>query len=189
MKRKLIAVVVSMLVAAVAAAQERVPVPIADHNVPSVLCPHPIVQDIKGEASLPTQDPSDLPASLIPLTAHSVWSQTVINKAFAHTFHFRPQGECCVWTSGTLTMEVKALQGGPAGSATSANDGVTVFSNQVKVPPQISPWSAGVATGATKTLTFNIPASVLAFGKVSFYVEDDTAVLWAHLHLEGCCIR
>ncbi|HEX7191141.1 MAG TPA: hypothetical protein VF381_06155 [Thermoanaerobaculia bacterium] len=182
MKRKLIAVVLCVLATA-AVAQERVPVQ------PPVFCPHPIVLDIQGEKSPPTQDPADLPASIIPLTAGSVWNQTAINKSFADTFHFKLPGECCVWTKGTLTIEVKALQGGPAGSSTSANDGVTVFSNKVMIPPQASPWSAGVATGATKTLTFNIPAPALAHGEVSFYVEDDTAVVWAHLHLEGCCIH
>jgi hypothetical protein len=188
MKRKLYAVVVLMFVAAVAAAQA----PATTGRPPGrpvIMCPRTIVLDIQGEKSPAVQDSSDLPANLIPLTAGSVWNQTAVNKGFAHTFHFKPEGECCVWTTGTLTMEVKALQGGPGGSPTSANDGVTVFSNKVIVPPQVSPWSAGVATGATKTLTFNIPAAALALGKVSFYVEDDTAVVWAHLHLEGCCIR
>lgn len=190
MKGKLIAAVVSLFFAAVAFAQA--PAAVSEETYsgkPVVSCPRPIVLDIQGEKTPPTQDPSDLPANLIPLTAGSAWNQTAINKAFGDTFHFRPPGECCVWTKGTLTMEVKALQGGPAKSSTSANDGVTVYSNKVVVPPQVSPWITGVATGATKTLTFNIPASALALGKISFYVEDDTAVVWAHLHLEGCCIR
>jgi len=187
MKQKLFAVVVLTFVAAVAAAQ-----PATDGRgpvKPAMLCPRPVVIDIQGEKTPPVQDPTDLPANLIPLTAGSVWNQTAINKGFAHTFHFKPQGECCIWTTATLTMEVKALQGGPPKSATSANDGVTVFSNKVEVPSGVAPWIGGVATGATKTLTFNIPASALALGKVSFYVEDDTAVVWAHLHLEECCIR
>jgi hypothetical protein len=189
MKRIVIAVVTLFFIAGALAAQ----VPNAGEGTypgrPVVMCPRPVSLDIQGEKSPPTQDPTDLPANLIPLTAGSIWNQTAINKGFANTFHFRPPGECCVWTKGTLTMKVKALQGGGSGSPTSANDGVTVFSNKVIVPPQVSPWSSGVATGATKTLTFNIPTSALALGKVSCYVEDDTAVVWAHLHLEGCCIR
>lgn len=189
MKGKLIAIVVSMFVAAIAAAQIAVPVPKNDQEIPRVLCPHPIVLDIQGEKSAPTQDPADLPANLIPLTAGSQWNQTAINKSFADTFHFPMEKQCCAWTKGTLTIEVKALQTGAAGTSTSANDGVTVYSNKVIVPPQVSPWSSGVTAGATKTLTWNVPASALALGRISFYVEDDTAVVWAHLHLEGCCIR
>ena len=181
MKRRLNLLVLSVLVATVAAAQERMP-------APQVYCPHPIVLDIKGESSPPTQDPADLPANLIPLTAGSVWNQTAIDKAFAHTFHFKLPGECCIWTKGTLTMEVKALESGP-NKSTSVNDGVTVFGNKVIVPPQVSPWTTAVHAGDTRPLNFNIPAGVLAHGMVSFYVEDDTAVVWAHLHLEGCCIH
>jgi hypothetical protein len=183
MKRNAIAVALSLLAGAAALAQ--VPAPLPSRGM---MCPHPTVRDIKGEISPPVQDPSDLPANLIPLTAGSTWNQTAINKGFAHTFHFK-MDVCCAWSSGTLTMEVKALQGGGAGTSSSANDGVSVFSNKVVVPPQASPWSSGVQTGATKTLTFQIPASALARDMVSFYVEDDTAVVWAHLHLEGCCIR
>ena len=179
MKGKLIAVVVSMFVAVVAAGQEP----------PRVFCPHPIVLDIQAEKSAPTQDPLDLPANLIPLTAGSVWNQTAINKAFGDTIHFPMKEQCCVWTKGTLTIEVKALQSGGPGTSTSANDGVTVYSNKIIVPPQVSPWSGGVTAGQTKNLTWNIPASALALGKISIYVEDDTAVVWAHVHLEGCCIR
>ncbi|HEX3581770.1 MAG TPA: hypothetical protein VH087_08400 [Thermoanaerobaculia bacterium] len=188
MKRNFIAIAVSMLVAAAAAAQMPAPVPRFDPEPPHVLCPHPIVLDIQGEKSAPAQDPTDLPAALIPLTAGSQWNQTAINKAFADTFHFPMDKQCCAWTKGTLTMQVKALQSGPS-TSTSVNDAVTVYSNKVAVPPQAVPWTTSVTAGQTKTLTFNIPASALALGKVSFYVEDDTAVVWAHLHLEGCCIR
>jgi len=154
---------------------------------PAVTCPHPITLDIQGEKSAPTPDPADLPAGAV--ATGSVWNQTAVNKHFAHTFHFKKEGECCAWTKGTLTMEVKALEGGPAKSPTSANDAVSVYSNKVLVPPEVSPWINGVSTGNTTTLTWNIPVSVLNRGEVSIYVEDDTAVVWAHLHLEECCIR
>ena len=192
MKRNLVAVVVSILVAAAALAQTP---PISEATAPppglsrvAVLCPHPIVLDIQAEKSAPTQDPMDLPGNLIPITAGSVWNQTAINKGFADTIRFPMDKQCCAWTKGTLTIEVKALQSGPS-TSTSVNDGVTVFSNKLVVPPQVTPWTTTVTAGQTKTLMWNLPASALALGKISFYVEDDTAVVWAHLHVEGCCIK
>ena len=92
-------------------------------------------------------------------------------------------------TSGTLRVNVKALQGGPRGSATSANDSISIISGGVVVSQQ-SPWyTTGVATGATATLTFTIPANILAKGEFSLYAEDDTAVVSAHLTLSGCCLK
>ena len=189
MKWKLTAVVVSMFAAVVAVAQSSSRAAEETYSPRAVvMCPHPIVRDIKGEATPPTQDPTDLPANLIPLTAGSVWNQTAVNKGFADTFHFPLDEKCCVWTKGVLTIEIKALQSGPS-TATSVNDGVNVYSNKLVVPPPVTPWTTSVLAGQTKTLTFNLPASALALGKISFYVEDDTAVVWAHLHLEGCCVR
>jgi len=165
----------------IAAQQER----IAESR--PVLCPSPINVVLKGTASAPAPDPVDLPASFA--VTGSQWNQTAINKHFGHTFRFASYGkECCVITSGTLTVTVKALEGGPRGSSTSANDSVNVISHGTTVSQQ-SPWLNGVSTGATQTLTFSIPANVLATGQVSFYVQDDTAVVSADLRLEGCCIR
>ena len=126
-----------------------------------VPCPRPVSQVIQGASSAPTPDASDLPPNTA-LTGYA-WNQTARDKVFAHTFHFAKE-VCCLMTRGTLVVTVKALDSGPAGSATSAN-------------------------GATKVLTFTVPASALSLGRVSLLAQDDTAIVSADLRLEGCCIR
>lgn len=154
---------------------------------PPVPCPHPITITINAGSAPPTPDPADFAAG--SNVAGSVWNQTATDKHFGHTFHFPAPGkECCIMTSGTLRVTVKALQGGPKGSPTSANDSVNVMSSGVGFGQQ-SPWLNGVVTGATTTLTFPIPANILAKGQFSLYVQDDTAVVSAQLVLTGCCLK
>ena len=152
-----------------------------------VLCPHPITVHLSGGPSGPaTPILSQFPANVRPLIGGSVWNQTAADKQFGHTFRFNPMTkECCAMTSGLLTLHLKALVGGSG--ATSANDGVNVFVGGVQIGAQ-TPWTSTVVTGATRTMTFQITANNLTSGFVSFYVEDDTAVVSAELDLTGCCI-
>ncbi len=154
---------------------------------PPAPCPHPVTITINAGSAAPAPDLTQFPAG--SNVAGSVWNQTAINKHFGHTFHFPAPGrECCIMTSATLRVTIKALQGGRKGSPTSANDSISILSGGVSVLQQ-SPWLNGVATGATTTLSFNIPASVLATGQFSLYAEDDTAVVSATLVLTGCCLK
>ncbi len=115
----------------------------------------------------------------------STFGHTQVNKSFGHTFSFKPPSECCVYTRGTLTVDIKALSSGPPGSATAANDGMSLQSGGIPVGASVSPWSAGVVAGALKTVTFSVPANVIATGMVSFFVQDDTSVIKAVLTLGG----
>src|SRR5258706_588232 len=89
-----------------------------------------------------------------------------------NTIHFpAPPRECCLMTSGKLTIRVKALQGGPKASSTSANDGFTLISHGLSISGQ-APWNTtGVATGTVATLTFVVPPNVLSQGMVTIYGE------------------
>lgn len=117
----------------------------------------------------------------------STFGHTQVNKSFGHTFSFKKPSECCVYTSGTLTVDIKALSSGPPGSSTSANDGMALMSGGAAVAASQTPWSAptGVIANALKTITFTVPANVIATGMVSFFVQDDTSVLKAVLTLGG----
>ena len=180
--KKVLAVIVFAAAATALSAQEA--------RIDAVPCPHPIHTVIKADQHPPTPDPADFGPKLAPLVQGSQWNQTAINKAFGTTFHFPHEGECCVWTRGTLVITIKALQGGPKGSPTSANDGIDIISGGSSVPSLGQPaWPGGATTGQTRIVTINIPANILANGKFSLYVEDDTAVLSATLTLEGCCLR
>ena len=165
---------------------------------PPVPCPHPVSLTLNAPGTPPTPptpDPLDFAPTLTAAVTGSQWNQTAINKSFGHTFHFpMPNGnECCLMTTGTLQVKVKCLQSGGANTSTSGNDDIEL----VKAPgvpvtgfaKRIWPQPKGCVAGAVTTVTFTgIPASVLSTGRVSFFVEDDTAVLGATLTLHGCCL-
>src|SRR5688572_20714269 len=129
-------------------------------------CPHPYSQTLNGGPTGPSSFvAAEFPANLQSGITGSVWSQTQADKHFAHTFRIPGKGECCIATSATLTVTLKALIGGGAGSPTSVNDAVHVFSGGAIVPGlSQQPWLSGVATNATTTVTIQIPANVLATG-------------------------
>ena len=120
------------------------------------------------------------------------FNETQPNKHFAYTFQFKPgKGECCQFNEGKLTVTYKALQGGGPNSASSANDDACLVHNGAVVGTGGCPriWPGGVQTGATKPVTYSVPASVIASGHVSLYAEDDTAVVSAVLEFTGCCVE
>lgn len=185
MKKVLVSAVLFTALAAPLAAQEEERKP-----GPPMPCPHPVIVTIKAETHPPTPDPADFGPKLAPLVAGSQWNQTAIDKAFGTTFHFPGEAKCCAWTKGTLVVTVKALQSGKPGSSTSANDDIDIISGGSPVPGlgrRI--WPSGATAGSSTTIPINIPANILDKGEFSLYVEDDTAVLSAHLTLEGCCLR
>jgi hypothetical protein len=177
------AFVVVLLIVSSAMAQEL-------RTGPPVPCPHPVSLVLHAPPpSPPTRDPGDFSGTLGTATNGSVWNQTQVNKGFGYSFQL-PKKECCIFTQGTLVVTVKALQGGPKGSPTSANDAVEVVHNGASVPgAAVQPFINGCTTGQTTTVTINVPANILATGIVSLYVEDDTAVISAELRLQGCCIK
>lgn len=184
MKRLITAAAITLFVIAEMSAQEMAPRG-ADYPV---ACPHPINTTIKG-ASPAAPDPADF-GSLYHAVRGSQWNQTVADKAFGTTFRLPPTpGSCCVWTSATVVLTIKALQGGAFNTASSGNDGVNIISHGVSVAG-VTPWPNGATTGETKSLTIRVPASVLASrNEFSLYVQDDTAVLDATVRFEGCCIK
>jgi hypothetical protein len=182
MKKSLITNVLVLCLAAGAAwAQEIRP------SATEVTCPYPITVHLSaGGSGSASPVLSEFPANIRPLIGGSVWNQTGTDKQFGHTFRFNPlTKECCAMTSGTLTVHLKALQGGPG--PTSANDGFNVFVGGVQIGGQ-TPWTPSVVTGATTTIAIPITANHLTSGFVSFYVQDDTAVISAELDLTGCCV-
>jgi hypothetical protein len=185
MKNSLItnALLVVWLAAGTASAQEVRP------STEPVACPVPITVHLSVGPSGPAAPVlSQFPAGIRPLIGGSVWNQTGADKQFGHTFRFNPlTKECCAMTGGTLTLHLKALVSGPSKSS-SVNDGVNVYVGGVAIGGQ-TPWTTSVVAGATTTIHIPITANNLTSGFVSFYVQDDTAVVSAELDLTGCCIR
>jgi len=157
-----------------------------------VLCPFPITRTLSAPPpAQPTPNPIDFTGTLATAVAGSVWNQTALNHGFGHSFSIPDLSkECCVWTKATLIVKVKALQAGAADSPSSANDWVQLVYHGASVPGSgQKPFAGGATLGQTQTVTINVPQNILNSGIVSFYVQDDTAVLSAELRLEGCCIR
>jgi len=153
-----------------------------------VPCPFPTKLTIPTGRT-PTPVPAQFPPSFQPNLAGSMFNQTAADKHFGHTFTVPVQPRvCCLWNSGVLTVTIKALQSGSAHGAASANDAVHVVNAGAIVASQ-QPWlTTGVTAGTVTTVTFPIPANVLNTGMVSFYVQDDSAVVSASLTVEGCCL-
>jgi hypothetical protein len=184
MKRLITAAVITLSFTAAMTAQE-----VASRGADfTVACPHPISTTIKG-ANPPAPDPADF-GSLYHAVQGSHWNQTVADKAFGTTFRLPPTpGSCCVWTSATVVLTIKALQGGAFNTPSSGNDGVNIISHGVGVA-SVTPWPNGATTGETKSITITVPASVLASrNEFSLYVQDDTAVLDAVVRFQGCCVK
>lgn len=182
------ALVVSQPLFAQEALQRR---PVPDVAVKPVPCPHPYARTLTGGSGASTPVLSEFPATYHAAIAGSTWNQTQTDKHFAHTFRFPSPGECCIATGATLRVTIKALNSGQPGGSAANNDAVHVFSGGAVVPGlSQQPWlTSGVSAGTVTTVTFQIPANVLATGMVSFYVQDDTAVQSAQLELTGCCLR
>lgn len=189
----LTAIITVLLSAPLMAQDERAPGLRADARKlavsPQPACPNPVKLTIPGPPAAPAVVLAELPASWQSAVAGSVWNQTAADKHFAHTFKFPSPRECCLMSSGVLTVTIKALQTAPPNSSASGNDAVHVASNGAVVASK-QPWlTTGVTAGTQTTVTFPIPANVLSRGLVSFYVQDDSAVVAASLTVEGCCIN
>lgn len=125
--------------------------------------------------------------------AGSVFNQTQSNKHFGHTFQFKAgEGACCQANPGVLTVTYRALTNGTSNkTADAGNDGGGPVRNGVALGGSYGYiWPAtGVTAGQTVTKSYQIPASWIASGRVSFMAQDDTAVVKATLTVSGCCVH
>ena len=182
----IVALAPAATVAQTEAGRTAVPLVLPGSSMP---CPQPISLKLTrgGPGVHPAQpDPADFGNS-----PGGSYNQTSINQWFRDTFHFQTShSKCCQFKDGKLTVTFKALQGGPANSPTSANDDAGVWYNNAPLPGSNGRIFPGaVPTGAVTTITYNVPAGIIASGKVSFFAEDDTAIQSATLEISGCCLE
>lgn len=186
--RKILGVVCILFTAfgAFAQPQERV----AGPGGPAFPCPHPVNNLTINNGPTPTPVQTEFPAALTwSAISGSVFNQTAQDTHFGHTITFPGERQCCLMTKGQLTVTIKALNSGPANSSTAANDAVhVVIGGAVKYSKQ--PWlTTGVTAGTVLPVVFPLTAADLANGRISIYVQDDTAVTSVQLVVSGCCIR
>lgn len=142
------------------------------------LCSNPLTHTLS--ASHPGWFPQDFPSTLQGPSA--TLNDSRVDLPYKHTFRWKPRAACEL-TSAVLSVNVKAN-----GSSLANNDTISVVHDTAYLFHQ-SIWNGVV--GAPKTITWPLSAAALANAaadrRVSFYVQDDTAVVSATLQLNWCC--
>jgi hypothetical protein len=157
-------------------------------------CPNPRRINLTQSSGAATPVMADFPKGLCPGGIEPNFGGTKVDRCFIHTFSFPPPSElCCQCVEGkgnTLTLKLRVLLGGPAGSSTAANDQFAIYSNGSFVTGTNQPlYSGSVTTGQVVTKTIALKCSWLNNNRLSFLTQDDTAVLSATLNLNTCCVK
>jgi len=154
-------------------------------------CPHPMNDSLV--MSTPTPYQQDFSAASWSAPRAGVGSG-LDNHQFLQTFRWDSR-TCCQVLSATLTVRLKAIDGASSRAASDAgNDALGIARNGVGVPASGTGyiWPIPSAAGATitKTVTFNAAqlVNLNTDSRLSFVVEDDTAVLGATLTMQRCCL-
>jgi hypothetical protein len=117
---------------------------------------------------------------------------TMPNRHVRHTFSWDgcKKRICCEVYRAKLEVTVKALQDGQSHTSPDAgNDSISIWKNGSLLHWQYIWPSNGVAAGTVQTITIPVQASWLNSCRLSFQVQDDTAVLNAKLVATGCCVK
>jgi hypothetical protein len=152
-------------------------------------CPQPVTMMLTAQSSSSTLHSADFPSGLN--VSSSSLNHTQLNKHYGYTFEFKPPATgCCQFNEGILTVSYKTLSKGTSNKTSDAgNDTGGPVRNGTSAAGAGYIWpNSGVASGATTTKTYTIPAEWIASGRVSFYSQDDTAVTSATLRVSGCCV-
>jgi hypothetical protein len=151
----------------------------------------PVPRHVTLTASTPSANMADFPANCSTGYEQNLGGTTP-NKCYIHTFDLPISSDLCCQCIDSkknfLTIRYKALQGGPVNSASSWNDTVAIYPGALSAA-KLYPQGSAVATGQTGTKTIPITCAMLAHNRLSFLVQDDTAVTSATLDLDLCCVK
>lgn len=154
-------------------------------------CPQTITLTAAAPSAASPHSP-DFPPTPSAQWIESNFGGTQINRLFRHTFKLGKfcEKKCCELYKGKLEITVKALSNGQNNQSPDAgNDSISIWKNgSVQHWQYIWP-NSGVAAGTQQTIVLPIMASWLDGCRLSFQVQDDTAVLSAKLVLAGCCVN
>jgi len=123
-------------------------------------------------------------------------NSTQINKGYAHTFEWKPEHRCCQIVSAKLTVKMKSLSRGRSLTSSDAgNDTITIMTEGFALPGHSAKiysnhsFSTGNPASKTWSLTGSKLNTLNSLHRLSFFVQDDTAVLSATLQLKICCLK
>lgn len=132
-----------------------------------------------------------------PSTPGAPWIEpnfngTTPNRHVRHTFQWGgcKQNKCCEVYKAKLVVTVKALMNGQSHESRDAgNDSISIWKNGSVQHWQYLYNPTPVSAGTVKTLTIPVQPSWLDGCRLSFQVQDDSAVLDAKLVVTGCCVK
>lgn len=177
--------------------------PVPPHSKP-VPCPFPMHINLSASSGA-APHVADFPAQCSAgYTSTLNWTKA--DTCFRYTFRWKPLTDCCQCTSATLTIKYKSLQdcqsATPDGgnedstsrqSATSGacNDSISLWSNGSAIPGTSHALytTFPVTKGQTGSKSIPIKCEWLKNNRLSFIVQDDTAVTSATLSVVGCCVK
>lgn len=153
-------------------------------------CPKTIVLKAPPPNSTTPYGP-DFPSTPGPQWIEPNFNGTTINRHVRHTFQWNGCKErCCEVQKAKLVVTAKALTNGQSNQSPDAgNDSISIWKNGSVLYWQYLWPNTGVSAGTVTTLTIPIQPSWLDGCRLSFQVQDDTAVLDAKLVATGCCLK
>lgn len=159
-------------------------------SAPQKPCPKTIVLQAPPPPTTTPYGP-DFPSTPGPQWIEPNFNGTTPNRHVRHTFQWQGCKECCCEVQkAKLVVTVKALQNGQSHQSPDAgNDSISLWKNGSVLYWQYLWPNTGVSAGTTTTLTIPIAPSWLNGYRLSFLVQDDTAVLNAKLVVTGCCVK
>jgi hypothetical protein len=162
---------------------------------PAHQCPIPrhIHQAIQGTVQNPvpaTPVLSDFPNTNCSGGYELNFGGHTMDRCFRHTFSFPPPSElCCQCIEGkgnTLTITYQAI---PPVNAGTLNDTFAIYNGTAISGTSQPLYSGTVPTGpVTKTIPLKC-GWLAANNRLSFLVQDDTAVLSATVDIDTCCVK
>ena len=114
------------------------------------------------------------------------------NRHVRHTFKWDgcKQNKCCEIYKAKLVVTVKALTDGQSHESTDAgNDSISIWKNGSVQHWQYLYSPTPVTAGTIKTFTIPVQPSWLDGCRLSFQIQDDSALLDAKLVATGCCVK
>lgn len=119
---------------------------------------------------------------------NSPYNGTQPNKFFTDTLRWKMPVRTSCELKGTVTFKLKNL-----GTSLVGNDTFAIVSEGGDAIPGFSVpvglWTSSQGAGATRTLSFPLTSGMMKLGRLSFVLQDDTAVQEVTLDIVGCCIE
>jgi len=133
----------------------------------------------------------DFPSTPGPQWIEPNFNGTQYDRHVRHTFQWDgcKKHKCCEVYKAKLVVTVKALINGQSRESPDAgNDSISIWKNGSVLHWQYL-YNTPVTAGTVKTLTIPVQPSWLDGCRLSFQVQDDSAVVDAKLVATGCCVN